>query len=80
MIDLERVMKWTAVLSVVWVAGWIYHLYTVQLIEEGIATFYQEVHFQNNTTIEDTIEIDDTANPQLDTLAWCIAHTNMKPL
>ena len=78
MIDLERVMKWTAVFSIVWVAGWIYHIHTVQLIREEVTQFYLDSH--NNTTIEDTIEIDDTANPRLDTLAWCLAHTNMKPL
>ena len=80
MIDLERVMKWSAIFSVFWLVVWICHVYTVQLIREEITQFYIDSHSNTIVEEEDTIDIDSTANPQLDTLAWCLAHTNMKPL
>jgi len=78
MIDLERVAKWTAIFSILWIVAWICHIYTMQLVRKEVSQLYLDVH----TLVEEQdkgLDIESTANPQLDTLAWCLTHTYMKP-
>jgi len=76
MIDLEKLAKWSAILSILWLAMWMSHVYTVKIIREDIAELYLDVH---EASEEGGLEIESSGNPQLDTLAWCLAHTNMIP-
>ena len=77
MIDLEKLAKWSAILCILWLAMWMFHVYTVRIIREDIAELYLDVHA---TSEEAGLDIETTGNPQLDTLAWCLGHTNMQPL
>ena len=44
MIDLEKLAKWSAILSILWLAMWMSHVYTVKIIREDIAELYLDVH------------------------------------
>jgi cell division protein FtsL len=79
MIDLEKVMRWTAIAGMLWLILSMAHVYTVRTVRQEITNLYLDVH----TLIEEQdkgLDIESTVNPQLDTLAWCLAHTNMKPI
>jgi|GEM_PF-3280750 hypothetical protein len=74
MIDLEKIMTWFAVLAGIWLAMFISQQMTMRAVRTELSEMVIPLH-KTETKIDPRLPL--TANPNLDSIAWCLTHTEL---